>query len=189
MDPVTAAVTLYAQGYFPMDDEDQPELPWYSADPRAVLELDEPGRERTRHAARRSLARDPGWRLTLDEAYEHVLNGCSDRSETWITPRLGTLYRQLHIAGWSHSIELWDEERCVAGILAVGIGNAWMFESMFHAVPHAGNVALVRALDAIATDGATLCDVQLATDHTRRMGVVEISREEYERRLASALAA
>ena len=189
MDPVSAAVTLYAQGYFPMDDGEQPELPWYSADPRAVLELDEAARDRTRRAARRSLARDPGWRLRLDAAYELVLAGCSGRDETWITPRLAALYRQLHAAGWAHSIELWDDERCVAGILAVGMGNAWMLESMFHRVPHAGNVALVRALDAIAANGATLCDVQLATDHTRRMGAWEISRAEYEERLAAALAA
>jgi leucyl/phenylalanyl-tRNA--protein transferase len=188
VDPVAAAVTLYSQGFFPMDDAEEPELPWYSADPRAVLELDEGGRAATRRAARRSLAKDPGWRLRLDTAYDPVLRGCADRPDTWITPRLGDLYRRLHDAGWGHSLELWDGDRLVAGILAVALGRAWMLESMYHLVPDAGNVLLVRAVDALAANGATLCDVQLATDHTRRMGVVEISRREYEERLAVALA-
>src|SRR5690242_9164088 len=86
VDAVAAAVSLYAQGFFPMDEPGQPELPWYSADPRAVFGLEPEARAATRRAARRSLARDPGWELRLDTAHAAVLAACADRADTWITP-------------------------------------------------------------------------------------------------------
>jgi leucyl/phenylalanyl-tRNA---protein transferase len=188
VDDVRAAVSLYAQGWFPMDGPEEPELPWYAPDPRTVFELDAESRARTRRAVRRSLARDPGWRLRTDAAFGAVLGACADREETWITPRLVDLYRALHRAGWAHSWELWAERRLVAGILGVAVGRAVMLESMTHWAPHAGNVLVVRTLDFLAERGAVLCDIQLPTDHTTRLGAVAIPRREFETRLRAAVA-
>src|SRR3954454_5842287 len=179
VDDVRAAVSLYAQGWVPMDGPEEPELPWYAPDPRTVFELDPESRARTRRVVRRSLARDPGWRLQADTAFGAVLGACADREETWITPRLIELYRALHRAGWAHSWELWAEQRLVAGILGVAVGRAVMLESMTHWAPHAGNVLLSRTLDLLAARGAVLCDIQLPTDHTTRLGAVEGPRAEF----------
>jgi len=59
---------------------------------------------------------------------------------------------------------------------------------MFHAIPHAGNVNLVRTLERLRAAGVVLCDIQLITDHTRRLGGCEIPADEYQRRLGAALA-
>jgi leucyl/phenylalanyl-tRNA---protein transferase len=187
VDDVRAAVSLYAQGWFPMDGPEEPELPWYAPDPRTVFELDPESRARTRRVVRRSLARDPGWQLRADTAFGAVLGACADREETWITPRLIELYRALHRAGWAHSWELWAEQRLVAGILGVAVGRAVMLESMTHWAPHAGNVLLSRTLDVLAERGAVLCDIQLPTDHTTRLGAVQVSRAEFEARLRAAV--
>src|SRR4051794_29374336 len=187
MDELAAAVSMYARGWFPMDDPAEPDLPWYAPDPRTVFELDAGGLARVRRAVRRSLGRDPGWRLDADRAFDEVVAACAARPETWITPRLAELYGRLHADGWAHSLELWDGERLAAGMLGVAIGRAVMLESMFHRVPHAGNVLVVRALELLAARGVELCDVQLPTDHTRRLGARDIPRAEYEARLRAAL--
>jgi leucyl/phenylalanyl-tRNA--protein transferase len=188
---VHLAVAGYAQGLFPMDDLDSQDgpLPFYVADPRAVFELDDV--DGVRRRVRRSLARDPGWELVVDRDFAAVLAACMaprpDSPGVWITERLGRLYRDLHEAGVAHSFELREGDELLAGVLGVVLARAAMLESMFHRVPHAGNVALVRTLELLAERGTTLCDIQLITDHTRRLGAVEIPREQYEERLREAL--
>jgi len=190
---VEQAIALYAAGYFPMDDpaEAGAPLPFYAAERRAVFDLDEPSRARLRRRLRRSLRAGERWRLAMDERFDQVVVACARPREpgdgVWITPRLKALYRRLHAVGLAHSIELHAGDVLAAGLVGVLLGRAAMLESMFHAVPHAGNVLLSRTLDDLAARGFTLCDIQLPTDHTTRLGARLIPREEYEERLRSAL--
>ena len=190
---VEQAIALYAAGYFPMDDaaEAGAPLPFYAAEHRAVLDLDEPSRARLRKRVRRSLRAGARWRLTMDERFEEVLAACATPREPgdgiWITPRLKALYRKLHSVGLAHSIEIHAGDELAAGLVGVLLGRAAMLESMFHAVPHAGNVLLCRTLDDLAARGFTLCDIQLPTEHTTRLGARLIPREDYEASLRSAL--
>jgi leucyl/phenylalanyl-tRNA---protein transferase len=190
---VEQAVALYAAGYFPMDDpaEARGPLPFYAAERRAVMGLDEGSRAALRKRVRRSLRAGTGWRLGRDERFEEVLEACARPREpgdgVWITPRLQTLYRRLHEAGMAHSFEIHADGELGAGLIGVLLGRAAMLESMFHAIPHAGNVLLARTLDDLAASGFALCDIQLPTEHTTRLGARLIAREDYERRLRSAL--
>jgi leucyl/phenylalanyl-tRNA--protein transferase len=188
---VPFALSAYAQGLFPMDDEGAAELPYYTADPRCVFDLSTGGLERMRRKLRRSLARDPGWEPATDRDFEGVLAGCRaprrDDGGVWLTERLAGLYRALHAAGHAHSFELWAGERLAMGAIGVVLGRAAMLESMFHTVPHAGNVGLLRTLERLAASGIELCDIQLPTDHTLRLGALQIPAAEYERRLRHAL--
>jgi leucyl/phenylalanyl-tRNA---protein transferase len=184
------ALAAYAQGLFPMDDlgAQHGPLPFYRADPRAIFELDD--LDRTRRAVRRSLAADPGWVPSVDRAFSETVAGCATRTKeegVWLTPRLARLYEDLHAAGAAHSFELWDGDTLAAGILGVRLGRAVALESMFHTIPHAGNVNLVRTLERLRDAGVTLCDIQLISPHTRRLGAREISADEFDRRLSAAL--
>ena len=192
---VEQAVSLYAAGYFPMDDvteADNP-LPFYAAERRAVLELDEASRAALRRRVRRSLrtAEDGAWRLVRDEHFEEVLEECARPREpgdgVWITERLQHLYRRLNEAGLAHSFEIEADGDLAAGLVGVMLGRAAMLESMFHRVPDAGNVLLARTLDKLAARGFVLCDIQLPTEHTTRVGAQLVPREDYERRLRAAL--
>jgi leucyl/phenylalanyl-tRNA--protein transferase len=190
---VEQAIALYAAGYFPMDDaaEARGPLPFYAAEQRAVLELDDASRAALRRRLRRSLRAGEGWRLTRDERFEEVIAACARPREpgdgVWITPRLKALYRRLHEVGLAHSFEIHAGGELAAGLIGVLLGRAAMLESMFHAVPHAGNVLLCRTLDDLAARGFELCDIQLPTEHTTRLGARLIAREDYEERLRSAL--
>jgi len=188
---VAEAVALYAAGWFPMDDEDAAELPWYAAGQRAVLPLDTEFREGLRRRLRRDLRACSGLRLTVDRDYRAVLDLCAtppDGADVWISPRLKRLYRALHRAGVAHSFELRTPDgELAAGILGVVLGRAAMLESMRRVRPKAGNALLVATLDHLAERGLVLCDIQLPTPHTLRLGAELLPRAEYERRLASAL--
>lgn len=190
-------IGLYAQGLFPMDDPGlggpgaSHELPWWIADPRTIFELDEPSRTALRRRVRRSLRARDDWQLRISTAFDTVVERCArprgPGDGIWLTPRMHRMYRVLHGAGHAHTFEVWTGEELAAGMISVTIGRAAMLESMWHCVPHAGNVLVSLTLDALAAGGATLCDIQTATEHTLRLGAVQISRADYEARLRAAL--
>lgn len=189
---VAEAVALYAAGWFPMDDPEAPELPWYAAEQRAILPLDAAFRDGLRHRLRRDVRACAGHVLTVSEDYDAVLHLCAQPPHAdegvWITPRLKALYRKLHAAGVAHSFELRTPDgELAAGILGVVLGRAALLESMRKVRPRAGNALLVRTLDHLAESGIALCDIQMPTPHTLRLGAELVPRRQYERRLAAAL--
>jgi leucyl/phenylalanyl-tRNA--protein transferase len=188
---------LYAQGMFPMDEPGvggapgPRELPWWVADPRTVFELDAASRAAVRRRVRRSLRARDDWQLRISDAFDEVITRCAEPrgpdDGVWLTPRMHRLYRRLHASGHAHTFEIWTGDELAAGLISVTLGRAAMLESMWHRVPHAGNVLVSRTLDALAGGGAELCDIQTATPHTLRLGAVQIPRAEYEARLRAAL--
>jgi len=189
---VAEAVALYAAGWFPMDDDHAAELPWYAAEQRAIFPLDAEFRTVLRRRLRRDVRAAHDLRLVVDGDYPSVLELCAtppdDTEGVWITQRLKRLYRTLHAARVAHSFELRTPEgELAAGILAVVLGRAALLESMRKVCPGAGNALLVATLDHLAASGCELCDIQLPTPHTLRLGAQVLPRAEYERRLAAAL--
>jgi leucyl/phenylalanyl-tRNA--protein transferase len=177
-------LAAYRGGIFPWPDPDG-RLLWWSPDPRAILPLG------GFHASRslRRLQRRRVYRVTRDEACAAVIAGCGERAEgTWITPAMRRAYERLHRLGWVHSVEVWDGGGLVGGVYGVAIGGFFAAESKFHRAPNASKVALAELVAWLSERGFELLDVQLATDHLRSLGVIEISRAEYLRRLTSAIA-
>lgn len=185
------AIFRYAAGAFPMDDAEARDLPWYTAPDRAIFELDESARATLRRKVRRDLRACDGLTLTVDQSFERVLHLCATPPPgegVWITDRLAGLYRRMFAAGVAHSFELHTPEgELAAGILGVVLGRAAMLESMRKTRPSAGNALLSRTLDHLALHGIELCDIQLPTPHTERLGCVLIPQDDYEERLARAL--
>jgi leucyl/phenylalanyl-tRNA--protein transferase len=162
-------------------------LGWWSPDPRGVLPID--GLKVSR-SLRRSCAT---FEIRVDSAFDEVVSACADarRPGRWITPRIAEAYRRLHDLGWAHSVECWRDGRLAGGLYGVDVGGLFAGESMFHRETDASKVALVALVEMLAEDGEPrrLLDVQWRTDHLASLGVVEIDREEYRSRLATALPA
>lgn len=179
-------LAAYRMGLFPWPHEDT-EYVWFSPEPRAILPVD--GLHISRRLAR--TIRSSRFRVTVDAAFETVMEACSIRPDdgTWITPALIEGYVGLNRAGYAHSIEVWDEQTgaLAGGLYGVGVGAMFGAESMFHVVRDASKVAMVALVQLARELGIELIDVQVVTDHTGRMGVVEIPRREYLRRLDAAL--
>jgi leucyl/phenylalanyl-tRNA---protein transferase len=187
-------LAAYRSGLFPMPlpgtGRGEPELAWWSPDPRGVLPLTG---VRVSHSLRRACRR---FDIRVDTAFVAVVEACADPSRpgAWITPAIVDAYVELHRLGWAHSVEAWTADNRLAGALyGVAIGGLFAGESMFHAhAPwgrDASKVALVALADLVSADGrlGRLVDVQWATPHLRTLGVVDLPRVEYLARLRSAL--
>jgi leucyl/phenylalanyl-tRNA---protein transferase len=178
-------VGRYARGLFPMEDG------WYAADPRAVFLLDDDSLALLRRKLARSL-RAADFSFRVDAAFSEVIERCArprgSSDGVWLTPWIASQYERLRLVGMAHTFEIWCDGSLAAGMIGVTLRRAAFLESMFHTVPHAGNVLLVRTLEHLAASGFTLADIQTPTSHTERLGAVQLPREEFERRLAQALA-
>lgn len=178
-------ISAYVRGIFPWPHPDAEEL-WFSPDPRAIIPIG--GLQVSRRLGR--TIHSGRFRVSLDRAFEAVMRGCAERGDegTWITERLIRGYVELHRLGWAHSFEVWTQEGELAGgLYGVAVGSMYGAESMFHRVTDASKVAMVAMMEHAERIGLTLIDVQVLTEHTERMGAVEISRDEYLRRLWDAL--
>ena len=85
-------------------------------------------------------------------------------------------------------MEAWRGEALAGGIYGVAIGGFFAGESMFTRLRDGSKVALVALVERLRDRGFTLFDTQFLTEHTRRLGAIEIPRAEYLRRLREALA-
>lgn len=175
-------LAAYRAGLFPMPVR-RKLLGWWSPDPRGILPLDG---LRVSRSLRRSRAR---YEIRVDSVCPEVIEACADRSRpgAWIDDAVRDAYVRLHRMGWVHSVEAWDGCGLAGGLYGVAIGGLFAGESMFHHRTDASKVALVALVERLRAGGGTLLDVQWSTDHLRTLGVTEISRVEYHRRLALAL--
>ena len=175
----------YSEGVFPWFSEGDPVL-WWSPDPRAIIELD--GLHISKRLAR--TIRSGKFRVTVDRQFEAVMRACGEtRPEgTWVTDEMLAAYIRLHREGHAHSVEVWHGEALAGGIYGVAIGGLFAGESMFHTVTDASKIALAALVEHLKKQGYTLFDVQMTTEHTERMGAVEIARDAYLARLHDAVA-
>jgi leucyl/phenylalanyl-tRNA--protein transferase len=179
---VETLVDAYRKGIFPWPHRGLA-LPWFSPDPRAVLE---PGGVQVSRSLRQRLRRC-GWSTTVDAAFDEVIAACAARpghEGTWINRHMRQAYGRLHRLGWAHSLEVWDGSQLVGGLYGVRVGACFTGESMFHRRTDASKVALVDLCRRWAEAGGVMIDVQLPTDHLRSMGARDVARSEFLARLA-----
>ncbi|TNC52900.1 leucyl/phenylalanyl-tRNA--protein transferase [Rubellimicrobium rubrum] len=177
-------LAAYRQGVFPMaESRSDPDVFWVDPRRRGILPLD--GIHVSRSLAR--TLRRGLFRVTHDAAFDDVVQGCADRTETWISGTIAALYSALHAWGYAHSVEVWENDDLVGGVYGVCIGAAFFGESMFSRRTDASKVALVHLVEHLRRQGFALFDTQFLTPHLASLGGIEISRGEYRRHLADAL--
>lgn len=206
-------VAAYTQGAFPMAGGRADErIEWYSPDPRAILPLD--GFHCPRSLER--LMRRGEHEIRHDTAFGRVIDGCAaprdSQKESWINAEIRRVFVELHELGLAHSIEVWRNGQLIGGLYGLALGGAFFGESMFHPrklsprprprklnTPGAMNcprrwtgadvskIALAATVEHLRRCGFRLFDVQFQSEHLRRLGVVEISRDAYLTKLDEAL--
>jgi len=184
--PLTPETLLraYAMGIFPMaDSRDSPEVRWVTAERRGVLPIG--GFHISRSLMRHIRRVRP--RVTVDRAFEAVVEGCADRVETWINPTIYAAYRALHAAGHAHSLEVWEGDILAGGVYGVALGGAFFGESMFSARVNGSKMALAFLMHRLQAGGFKLFDTQFLTAHLASLGAVEVPRRVYEAKLAAAV--
>ena len=181
LEPATL-LAAYRSGLFPMPFGRR-RVGWWSPDPRGVLPLD--GLHVSR-SLRRSCTR---FEVMFDTSFETVVRRCADpsRPHGWINDEIIRAYVRLHDLGWAHSVEAWLDGELVGALYGVRIGGLFAGESMFHSATDASKVALVTLVQWLRDTEGELLDVQWRTDHLATLGVIEIPRHEYLRRLAAVV--
>ena len=180
----------YSKGIFPWEGR-QP-IPWYSPDPRMVLE---PSGFQASHSLRK-LARQGRLTVTLDTAFSEVMRRCSvaprprqGHSGSWITPAMIRSYTTLHREGIAHSVEVYEDGALVGGLYGLAMGAIFFGESMFHARRDASKLALYHLCQQLQAWDFALIDCQQETPHLTRLGARPIPRAAFLVRLQAALAA
>ena len=177
-------LTAYASGIFPMAEaRDDPEVYWVDPRVRGVLPLD---RFHVSRSLTRDLKRDT-YQVRMNSDLSAVLDGCADRSETWINGTIRTLVQALSERGFAHTMEVWSDDRLIGGVYGIALGGAFFGESMFSREPNASKIALAWLVDHLRRAGFKLFDTQFITPHLVSLGAEEISREAYRAQLADAL--
>jgi leucyl/phenylalanyl-tRNA--protein transferase len=178
-------LAAYRAGLFPMPLDDEVELGWFSPVRRGVLPL---GGLKVSASLRKSCRR---FEIRVDTAFAEVMRACGDpaRDGGWITEEFVAAYTELHALGWAHSVEAWRDGELAGGLYGLAIGGLFAGESMFHRERDASKVALVGLVDLLRDEhvGRRLLDVQWRTEHLATLGVEEVPRAEYLRRLGVAL--
>ncbi len=174
----------YGAGIFPMAEaRTDTEIFWVDPVERGVLPMN--GFHISKSLAR--VIRKEEFAVSADTAFAGVVDGCADRSETWINDTIRGLYAALHHRGAAHSIEVWHDGKLMGGVYGVVLGGAFFGESMFSRRPNASKVALAYLVDRLRVGGFTLFDTQFITPHLASLGAVEIPRDQYRALLAMAV--
>ena len=190
--PLTPDLVLcaYAIGLFPMaNDRHDPTVHWIEPRRRGIIPLE------AFHVPR-SLARiirQGRFEVRTDTAFDAVIEACAEarpeRPRTWLNNELIAIYGELHRRGSAHSVECWRGGELVGGLYGVAMGAAFFGESMFSRERDASKVALAALVRRLRAGRFRLLDTQFVTDHLRRFGAIEVSRETYRLLLREALAA
>jgi len=179
-------IYAYAQGYFPMADE-QKGLLWYNPDPRAIIPIEtyKPSK------SLRPIINKGLFEIRVDTQFEAIMRACSmPRSEedgVWISEDMIKAYTGLHRLGFAHSVEAYLDNQLVGGLYGVSIGAVFCGESMFSKVPNSSKVAFHYLIQILNDKQFELLDTQFINDNVLRYWAIVISRDTYLRRLAKAL--
>ncbi|MFD1614520.1 leucyl/phenylalanyl-tRNA--protein transferase [Gelatiniphilus marinus] len=167
----------YKKGIFPWFEIDEPIL-WWSPNPRFVLY---PEKLKVSKSMKQVL-RNCTYTVTVNKAFNEVITECSmikrtGQSSTWITNNMIEAYLNLNKLGYAKSVEVWRDNKLVAGLYGVDLGNnVFCGESMFTKESNASKAGFITF---VQNNNYKLIDCQVYTKHLESLGAEEISRNEF----------
>ncbi|MBI9071762.1 MAG: leucyl/phenylalanyl-tRNA--protein transferase [Melioribacteraceae bacterium] len=174
-------LNLYAQGAFPMADENKV-ISWYQPEIRTVIPV---GKFNCPRSLKKFMKKsDFTYKFDVDTI--KIIEMCAERDETWITEELIDAYAGLEQTGHLHSVGVYQNDLLVGGLYGVSYKGAFFGESMFSKVSQASKTALVKLMLRLSTQNFTLLDVQFQTEHLKMFGTIEIPFLEYSNLLVNA---
>ncbi len=177
-------IRLYSMGAFPMaDSRDSVEVNWYLPKTRTVIPLDNYNIPRSL----KKIMRTSTYEIRINDDLVRVLEGCSDREETWINEPLKAAYRNLFEMGYLHTYEVFEKDELLGGLYGISLGGVFFGESMFTKKSQGSKIALAKLIERLVKRGFVLLDVQLMNPHLKMFGAIEISEIEYNRLLKEGL--
>lgn len=168
----------YRNGIFPWYEGQH--ILWWCPDPRFVLFPEELKESKSMKQLHKKRAFD----FRTDTAFREVITNCKTISRrgqesTWITDEVKAAYIRLHEAGYAHSAEAWQDGELAGGLYGIRMGNVFFGESMFSKASNASKYAFIHYIQQLRTEGVTLIDCQVYTEHLESLGARMIPRDEF----------
>jgi leucyl/phenylalanyl-tRNA--protein transferase len=168
----------YRQGIFPWYEGQH--ILWWCPDPRFVLF---PPELRESKSMKQLLKRE-AFEFRIDSNFTGVITNCKTiarrgQESTWITDEVRAAYTRLHLAGYAHSAETYQEGKLVGGLYGVRLGKVFFGESMFSTVSNASKYAFIRYVHELRLQGVELIDCQVYTEHLESLGARMIPRNDF----------
>ncbi|GAA4269203.1 leucyl/phenylalanyl-tRNA--protein transferase [Hyunsoonleella aestuarii] len=167
----------YKKGIFPWYETGFPVL-WWSPDPRFVLFPEKLKITKSMH----QILRNKNYSVTFNKAFEDVITECAvakrrGQRGTWITDDMINAYIELHHQGYAKSVEVWQQDKLIAGLYGVDLNNGvFCGESMFTKESNASKVGFISF---VQNSNYKLIDCQVYTSHLESLGAEEISRQDF----------
>lgn len=178
-------LAAYRLGIFPWFDAGQPIL-WWSPDPRCVLI---PGAFHVSRRLRREL-RGSDAEIRFNTRFDVVIAACAEprsgQHGTWITAEMIAAYTRLHVDGWAHSIEVWQQDAMIGGLYGVAMGRVFFAESMFSRRRNASKYALFTLSQILCVNDFKLIDCQVTSHHLTTLGATLLPRAQFADILATS---
>ncbi|MHA6757552.1 leucyl/phenylalanyl-tRNA--protein transferase [Streptacidiphilus sp. PAMC 29251] len=159
-----------------LDGSDAYALTWWSPAERPTVRV---GSARLAGDLRRSRSDSSHWIATRNHAFTDVVDACRIQAHcAWMTDAFHASLIALHDAGWAHSVEVWHEDRLIAGLFGIGMGQVFSVDSAFERRPRASRVAFAE-LSRRLHGRADLIDLQVPHDYAEALGARPIGRGDY----------
>ena len=122
--------------------------------------------------------------LTIDKDFEGVINSCAEvhggDTFDWLGPDMVEAYTEMYRQGYAHSLEVWDSgNNLVGGLYGLLLGKVFYGESMFCRKPNTSKLAFIKMCEFLHTIGVKMIDSQVENPHTKSLGGVHITYDEY----------
>lgn len=170
-------ILAFKNGIYPASVKGQPIL-WWTSEIRCVLFPDHIHISKVMWR----LIKHNNFHLTVDKAFRDVVDACTETREnyTWLTPDRINSCCKLHDLGYKHSVEVWQDEKLVAGLFGFTLGSYFYISSMFTRVNHASKFALIALAIRLEELNYSMLDCGTwSTEHLKSMGAVVIQRDEF----------
>jgi leucyl/phenylalanyl-tRNA---protein transferase len=169
----------YSISLFPWYNQGEPIL-WWSPNPRFVLHP----KDLKVAKSMRPYFNQQKFKVTFDTCFERIMEECGkkdrqDQLGTWITNDIKEAYTALHHLGYTHSVEVWDDDELVGGLYGLSLGKVFFGESMFAKVANASKYGFITLVKILEQKGFQLIDCQQQTKHLGSLGAITMPREEF----------
>lgn len=169
----------YEKGIFPWFGTDEPII-WHSPEERFVLMLDD------LHISKsmRRVINSKKFKITFDTNFSDIIHYCAnvkrkEETGTWITKEMIDAYENLYQLGYSHSVEVWLNDKIVGGLYGVALGKCFFAESMFHLETNASKFAIIELVAFLKQHQFHFIDAQVHTEHVATLGAKNITRNDF----------
>ena len=181
-------IQAYTLGIFPMaTSKDSRDIQFFQPDVRGVLPFRPP---KIPKKLLRLLKKQP-FEIQWNQNFPAVIDGCAaprtHTKDTWINPMIRRLYISLHMLGFAHSVEAYQEGNLIGGLYGVAIGGAFFGESKFSRESNASKIALCHLMARLKYGNFSLLDAQFVNDHLIQFGIESIDNMLFQKKLKVAI--